>query len=249
MSQSNVIERLGMLNVGVRTIFIGYIYLFVLNLFQNILFGMIESSINTGSLLILVNSISGIVSAVLSLLIYVLIMLRAFSLLEKAYPEDYRIGKAGVGIMIIGLLTGIIVDILFLINPESILTRVTLLVRMLMVITAQLFIAIALYRLGYYSDALKYGALLTILSLLIMYPSSIFFVLLYPKLLVYVEYGYRYTGISSASLDLAAALGFSASIEIVGLGTILFGLRNANRTITKLIIDLSRDSKRIDKAL
>ena len=227
----------------------GYIYLFVINLFQDILFGMIESSINTGSLLILVDSISGIVSAVLSLLIYVLIMLRAFSLLEKAYPEDYRIGKAGVGIMIIGLLIEIVVDILFLINPESILARVTLFAKMLMVITAQLFIAIALYRLGYYSDALRYGALLTILSLLIMYPSSILFVLLYPKLLVYVEYGYGYTGISSASLGLAAALGFSASIETVGLGTILFGLRNANKTITKLIIDLSKDSKRIDKAL
>ncbi|WP_243678539.1 hypothetical protein [Vulcanisaeta distributa] len=215
----DTVDRLSLLIKGVDAIMTGFILYLVVFIFYAF------SVIALMGILIHLPPISmDMINALVPILLlvtYATLVRRGFDLMVKAYPKDYDVGKVGVFIVIFASLLSLAMDVMVVIRVSPLIINLVSVVVAIENFIGQFMIMTALYRLGYYSNTLKYSSVIMMIS----------YVLVYLGLTIVLLRNYLIAG----GLFITGVF-----ILVPSYGSVIYGLNNAHRTITNLIIELSK---------
>ena len=216
---NDTIDRLSLLIRGIDALMAGLILGLVISIFYTFsILALAGLLIHLSPLFIYV---SNAVESIITLAIYMTIFRWGFSQLVKADPKDYDIGLVGVFIAIFASLLSLTMNIMAIIKVYQLIVNLINVVGAIEGVIGQVMIIISLYRLGYYSNILRRSSVFLMLGSALVYLGTIAVVL------------HNYPA-GSGLLLTGAFIAVPSSILVI------WGLNDARRTITNLIIELSK---------
>ena len=219
MMSNDTIDRLSLLIRGIDALIAGLILGLVISIFYT--FSMLALAGLLIHLSPVFTYVGNAVESIITLAIYMVIFRWGFSLLVKADPKDYDIGLVGVFIIAFASLLSLIMSIMAAIKVYQLIVNLISAVGAIESVIGQVMIIIALYRLGYYSNILRRSSIFLMLG----------FVLVYLGTIAVVLHNY----LAGSDLLLTGAF-----IAVPSYILVIWGLNDARRTITNLIIELSK---------
>ncbi|WP_460173559.1 hypothetical protein [Vulcanisaeta sp. JCM 14467] len=216
---NDTIDRLSLLIRGIDALIAGLILDLVISIFYT--FSMIAL---TGLLIHLspvFTYVGNAVESIITLALYMIIFRWGFGLLVKADPKDYDIGLVGVFIIAFASLLSLLMNIMAAIRVHQLIVNLIDAVGVVEGTIGQVMIIISLYRLGYYSNILRRSSIFLMLGFALVYLGTIAVVL--------------HNYLAGSDLLLTGAF-----IAVPSYILVIWGLNDARRTITNLIIELGK---------